>query len=62
MRVFVLVPTYKAFLDWCSMRHVNPKAAECVTDPATLFGQVEPGDQVIDARYMIHDSPLQLVA
>jgi hypothetical protein len=52
MRVFVLVPTYKAFLEWCSMRHVNPKAAICVMDPTTLRGQLEPGDQVIDARFI----------
>jgi hypothetical protein len=62
MRVFVLVPTYKAFVDWCSMRHVNPKAAECVTDPTTLFGKLQKGDQVIDARSLFTDLPTQLVA
>jgi hypothetical protein len=62
MRVYVLVTSHKAFVDWCSMRHVNPKAAECVTDPATLFGKLEPEDQVIDARYIFSDMPTQLVA
>lgn len=61
MRVFVLVPNNKAFLDWCSMRHVNPKAAECVTDPATLLGKLTGEDKVIDARFLF-DMPAQLVA
>lgn len=50
MRVFVLTETYKTFLDWCSMRHVNPRAAECVTDPEELRGKMGPEDQLYDAR------------
>lgn len=62
MRVYVLVPSHKAFVDWCSMRYINPKAAECVTDPSTLFGKLKPEDWVIDARYISSDMPTQLVA
>lgn len=50
MRVFVLADSYKVYLDWCSMRHVNPRAAECVTDPAQLRGKMRRGDQLFDAR------------
>jgi len=50
MRVFVLASSYRAYLDWCSARHVNPRAAECVTNPATLRGKMRPGDQLFDAR------------
>ncbi len=62
MRVFVLVPTYKAYLNWCAMRHVNPAAAECVTDPLTLLGQLSREDMVVDARSLFADMPIQLVA
>lgn len=50
MRVFVLTETYKTYLDWCCMRHVNPRAAECVTDPTKLRGRMTPEDQLFDAR------------
>jgi hypothetical protein len=58
MRVYVLSMTYKLYLDWCAIWHINPAACECVTDPAALLGQLKPGDQVIDARLV----PQRLVA
>lgn len=61
MRVFVLVENFQAYLDWCAARRVNPKAAEYVTDPLSLLGQLEKGDQVIDARGAGQDLP-RLVA
>lgn len=50
MRVFVLTETLSTYLDWCAMRHVNPRAAECVTDPGELRGRMTPEDQLFDAR------------
>lgn len=62
MRVFVLADTYKAYLDWCSMRHVNPRAAECVTNPQALRGKMEREDQLYDARTIKPDTPAQQAA
>lgn len=52
MRVYVLSESYKSYLDWCAIRGINPAACECVTDPRTLRGKLEPQDQVIDARHI----------
>jgi hypothetical protein len=62
MRVFVLAENYNAYLDWCSLRQVNPRAAECVTNPATLRGRMKRDDQLFDARKMKQDLPQRQVA
>lgn len=62
MRVFVLAETIKVYLDWCSMRHVNPRAAECITDPQELRGKMTPEDRLFDARLVKPDAPRQIAA
>lgn len=62
MRVFVLAESYNAYLDWCSLRRVNPRAAECVTNPHVLRGQLSRQDQVIDARASKASVPNRQVA
>lgn len=59
MRVFVLAETYQAYLDWCAKRWVNPGAAVCVTDPWSLRGKMNPNDQLLDARVVRQDLPVQ---